>query len=249
MDTQSWPWELASRCIKTERQKKRALKDDHQKQLIKLYNLWLELKRQRQNLPWVALEEPYQRGWKRTFVLRPDVARTAKADFYAELLVKINTVMHSPEKEFKKKKRRQGKRVYVERPQFLRSFYSYEWFGSGCGLTQKERALFLHHDDIHNKRIRRRYVFAEPWRFTLKVVPHMITHVKMIDEILQQRIAELDNYIEYRQLWPAMYKAKRGDSGEWKDYSEKAKYRNPLKNLPLHRIVANAEDDVCLEDS
>jgi hypothetical protein len=41
---------------------------------------------------YVPLEPPVQRGWKRTFVLRADVASSAKAVFYQGILDKINRV-------------------------------------------------------------------------------------------------------------------------------------------------------------
>jgi len=58
----------------------------------------------------VQLEEPYQRGWKRSFILREDVARCHAAEFYAILLAKINTETYSTNKGFTHKKRRRGKK-------------------------------------------------------------------------------------------------------------------------------------------
>jgi hypothetical protein len=191
----------------------------------------------------VPLEEPYQRGWKRSFVLRDDVARSGRAAFYTELLRKINTVMRAADKGFKQKKRRARKRVYIDRPQYLRSFYLYEWHSSNCRLITQERAQFYLREEMHNKKLVYKYVFSEPWRYVLKVEPNMITHQKMVDEVLEQRIAQLDNYINTQHLDPLMMKAMRGDSGKWKNYEERAEHRNPLKGRPLHDILSNAIDD------
>ena len=91
---------------KSKRRKKRLVKEDFEKQLIQLRKLEVELWKKRRNLPLVPLEIPYQKGWQRNFKLRDDIARSSEASFYKELLGKINTWQFSPEKSFKRKKKR-----------------------------------------------------------------------------------------------------------------------------------------------
>ena len=70
MDTHEWPCR-----IKSARRKKRLVKLDFDKRLIRLSKTREELQEQKRNLPIVPLEHPCQRGWKRFFVLRDDMKR------------------------------------------------------------------------------------------------------------------------------------------------------------------------------
>ncbi|MBS1606677.1 MAG: hypothetical protein JST42_28740 [Bacteroidetes bacterium] len=69
--------------LKTARQKRRAQKADREKQLIRLEKLRTILWRAKQQLPWIPLEEPYQKGWKRFFVMREDVKRSDMGGYSA----------------------------------------------------------------------------------------------------------------------------------------------------------------------
>ena len=89
-----------------------------------------------------TIRHPYQRGWKRFFVLRDDVNRSPKAEFYETLLTKINTVEYHHDKSFKRKKRRKGRNVYVVKQQLLREFYDYSWQVNRMKLTEDEKTCF-----------------------------------------------------------------------------------------------------------
>jgi hypothetical protein len=82
MNTHEWP-----RCIKSARRKKRLVKLDFDKQLIRLsktMNSWAT----KAKFTKVPLVHPYQRGWKRLFVLQDDIKRGPLAEFYEALLKK-----------------------------------------------------------------------------------------------------------------------------------------------------------------
>lgn len=126
--------------LKTARQKRRLLKEDFDKQLIKLYLLQQRLYRQKAALPLIPLAEPYQKGWKRTFILRGDVARSAMGHFYLALLEKINTVDYSRSKSFTQLHKRKRKKVLQVKPQYLREFC--DWDHPGIKLKDVEKAHF-----------------------------------------------------------------------------------------------------------
>ena len=90
--------------LRSARNKKRSQKEDKEKRLIQLHKQEVKLWMDRRNLPLVPLAEPYQKGWKRFFVLREDVQGSNKAGFYESLLEKINTIQYSKDKGFKAKK-------------------------------------------------------------------------------------------------------------------------------------------------
>lgn len=247
MNTQYWSFDAGYCKIKTARQKKRLLKKDRDKQLLALDLLEDNLHKQKRALPMMPLAEPYQRGWKRSFILRADVARSSQADFYLALLKKINTVEYSATKNFIRKKRRKIKKIYEVRPQSLREFYAWEWNHPGCKLTDAEKAHFHIRESLakDNKTVIQKFVFTEPWRFVLQVKPNMITHIQMIDEALDQAIQQLRNRIENKHLRPAMHRLIYGSCYDpWRG-AENIRQQNLLKNKPLHKILeAVANDDL-----
>jgi len=226
-----WESYVLSGRFKTKRQRKRLRIEGRDKQLVHLYNELLEVKKQQRNLGLAELHPPVQKGWKRYFVLREDVERSKDAEFFRTMLERINTVTYSHRKDFKYKRRRGGKRVDVDRLQFLRGFYGYEW--TKLKLNEREMSYFrLTWEFVGNSTSTRlKYVFTEPWRFVLRVRPNMITHVKIIDPELMRRERELDNYLERNNLYPRISKQLHG----WH------KYRWHYGGKPLDRHVLKYE--------
>ncbi|PSK94352.1 hypothetical protein [Taibaiella chishuiensis] len=244
MDTNSWSFGEGYCKIKTARQKKRLQKKDFEKQVLQLYRRREDLATKQYNLPLVPLDEPYQKGWKRSFVLRDDVARSRHAPFFRALLDKINTVMYHHDKHFKISTKKKRKRILVDTPQELRAFLTYEWNSTRNKLTEAERRLFYPREFVNRKGQPAgiRYVFAEAWRYRLQVKPHMITHRKMVDEVLEQEIQQLDNYIESHHLNPKMNKLVDGSCyTSWRHRDYNLKYRLELFKQPVHRIM-----DLCI---
>ncbi len=217
MNTNDWSFGADYCKIKTARQKKRLQKKDFEKRLIRLYRLRKKLALQRWNLPMVPLESPYQKGWKRSYVLREDVARSRYAAFYQTLLDKINTVVYHHDKRFKLSKKKKRKRIDVDVPQTLLEFYEHDWKSPRNKLTEAERILFYPKTVIcpQSKRAVTQYVFGEAWRYVLRVRPHMITQVKMIDEALEQEIQRLDNHIANHNLEHRINKLVDGTCYTW----------------------------------
>ncbi len=211
--------------LKTAKQKRRAVKKDKEKRLIQLEEKSVFLWRAKQNLPFVNLEEPYQKGWKRFFILREDVARSNVANFFENILQKINTVKYSARKDFKKRKRVKGKKADVLREQFTKPLTQTE-FDKLC-FTDKETAYFsweLIKQNYSNKYVKM-LVFNEAWRFTLRIEPNIITQEKLIDVQLESEIKELANYIESNNLEPKINKAKsRHTKYKWHNDTKK-KYK------------------------
>jgi len=235
MDLHEMPYRL-----KSARQKRRLVKKDRDKRLIQLDKHQNLLWKQKRELPMIPLAQPYQKGWKRLFVLRKDVQQSAKAAFYQGILDKINTVEYHHDKNFKSRKRKRWRYHYEERPQTLRPIYEYEWFNNKLKLTEEEQLCFYRNEEYvapRNKVIVT-YLFDEPWRFVLVIKPYIIYEVKMIDEMLEQELQAIDNHIENNSLWCKINKLKRGNVyRHWKVIPyERAKYINKLKNKPMYLI-------------
>lgn len=235
MDLHEMPYRL-----KSARQKRRLVKKDRDKQLIQLDKHQNLLWKQKRELPMIPLEHPYQKGWKRFFVLRKDVQQSAKAVFYQGVLDKINTVEYNNDKSFKRRKRKRWRYHYEERPQTLMPIYEWQWQSNRLKLTDAEQLCFYRHEEPFGRRGETSvtYLFAEPWLFVLVIKPRIIHEVKMIDEVLEQEIKTIDNYIDNNYLWPRISRLTRGRGHRyWKDvFFDKPKYINKLKNKPMYLI-------------
>ncbi len=231
--------------LKSARQKKRAQKGDLEKQLIRLDKLRTKLRLDKELLPWVPLAEPYQKGWKRFFVLREDIRRSKDADFYQTLLDKINTVQYSRDKAFRKRKRRMRRYVYTVETQAVREIQVWEWDGPKLKLTEKERMLFFRYERWcpQGKYWKVSYVFAEPWRFVLRIRPHMITEQRTIDANLEAELQRLKNYIERNALGGKIHKLTRSRRGPWNWHDGvKPQHKHPFINKPLRTILVECKE-------
>jgi hypothetical protein len=60
------------------------------------------------------------------------------------------------------------------------------------------------------------YEFIEPWRFTLRIRPNMITHYKPVDFELEKESAELESYLRQHKIAGIAQKTIYGGSYSWK---------------------------------
>lgn len=189
--------DILSYRLRTARQKKRMQYKDLDKQLLKLHREDMALYKQWQNLGWEPLKPPVQKGWKRFFVLREDVARTKQADFYEGILKKINTYDQSHRKDFKVKRRKGARyKKYVVKKQYLLAPQA--WHFPKLGFTDPEKQQFHEVYEADKKGVLiKRYVFNDPWRYVLRVRPNMIDKVRKRDVVIEARRNAIRNYLEW----------------------------------------------------
>lgn len=240
METNTWEYFVPSSRLKTKQRKRRLQKTDADKNLIGLYKQLKTVREEIRNLGYEELVPPIQRGWKRTFVLRPDLENTKDADFFKSLLQKINTVQYCPRRNFKIKKRRRGKKVYVDKPQSLNDLQEYEYQRKIA--TDKEKSFFKLEWEYKYSKTRpyKIFVFTEPWRFVLKTEPNMITKAKILDPLLLQKQAEIETLFEQRNLFARLNNLTAGHNTykyRW-DREEKSKYKS-LKKIHVREINEN----------
>lgn len=233
MDIYDWPYR-----IKSARRKKRLVKKDFDKQLIRLDKLRHSLTDQIRSLPPIILEKPYQRGWKRLFVLRDDIKRSDKAEFYQTLLNKINKVQYHYDRSFKKRKIRKGVYHYYDaEKQKLRELSYDEFHGRRFNLSEAEKQCF-YRKEIWNNQYRKWeaiYSCTEAWRFVLTIQPHIVFAVNRVDELLEQAISEVDKHINWNNWQPRIFKLHGNAYKYWGDvYFDKPQYINKLKNKPRY---------------
>ena len=182
--------------IRSPRAKKRALREDREKQLLKLERELNEISTLQHNMGYVPLDPPIMRGWKRTFVLRADVAASAKAAFYQGILDRINITDYHHDRKFMVTKRVRGQKVKVVKELRLPGLWAWHW--DKCRFNEKEKMEFgLECRFDTNGRLCHQYVFRDKWRFVPKVMANMITRVKVQSIELETREAWIDNHFTY----------------------------------------------------
>lgn len=185
--------EILEYGLKTKRQKKRLVEKDFEKKLLAISKERTGLYKLRSSLGWEDLPKPIVRGFKRTFVLREDVARSDKASFFANILDKINTVQYSHNKEFTVKKRKFGKKYQAPRIQELRELY---WYDVQTLKLTKEELEYFSIDErysIKSKCCYKVLFFSESWRYQLKIELNVITKRRRIDSEIERQLAEINN--------------------------------------------------------
>jgi len=221
------------------RWKVRRARKGRDKQLLRLDRERQKIRKDIWNLGYEDLIPPVQRGWKRTFVLREDVMRDKRSEFYQNILNKINTVQYSYRKDFKVKKRRFRKRCYVIREQKLEEMT--EFYFKKKQFTEEEQALFYQKEeyDCYSKKMVTKYVFTESWRFVLRVQANIITKVRRRDWELERREKEIGDYFEKNDLQRRLNKLYGYRSWRYWDKRlyPKLKYEDPLKNKPFHVVL------------
>lgn len=227
--------------LRTARQKKRMQYEDFDKYLIQLHKEEGALRVKKWNLGWEPLLPPVQKGWKRCFVLRDDVARSKQAEFFESILKKINTYDWSYRKDFRVRKRRYGRNKYGIKTQQLLRPYAYE-IGK-FAFTYKEMQCFHEvWERDWKKQPVKRYVFNEPWRFVLRTSPNMIDKVRIRDAEIEKRLYEINNYLK-RNDYDARQSKILGDSYKWRYRETKKEWeKNPLHNIPIPQILDSLND-------
>lgn len=231
MDNLYMPYSEEYSRIRSARNRKRNVIRQKHKNYIKLYKERNRLADEIHSILPKALEKPYQKGWVRSFVLRGDQWQTPLAGFYHTLLSKINTVHYSMDKHFRKPEKRRRKHVYTIAEQQLKVIGSWQWQQNVYKLSEREKACFRpalptqKHPYIH-------YVFAEPWRFVLKVKPNMITHILPKNAELESAMARVKNYITRHNLQGTLNRLRGGGRSR---YTRKPQ-PDPLRNKPRHLI-------------
>lgn len=228
---------IAVSRIRTKRRRIRDAREHFEK-----YLLALDKKRNELSLAWykrgyVPLEPPVMKGYKRFFVLRDDVGRGKHAEFYGELLKKINTYDYSHRKDFKVKKRSHGRKKLVLREQHLLQPDDSQF--KKLAFTDREANCFEERFFFHKNSLLpvKRMVVKEPWRFVLRIRPNMITQTRMMVPELLSQIKQLDNYVEQHYLNHKIRKLTRSRGSSWRRWSFSGNKKYKFKQKTLQQLL------------
>lgn len=199
------------------------------------------------NMEYEELEEPIQRGYKRLFELDESIKFTLKADFFQQILDKINVVQYSPYKSFKKiRKHRKGKWRYKKMyEQKLRDLSESEFQNN---LNPHEQIYFhpVAHYDGRRRIWETLYRFIEPGMFVLRIRPNMLIKVQKRNWEAESRYKEIDNLINKQRYYYRLDKLHSGTLYEWRKDWLKEINDDPFHNKPIHDIIEeyNEEKDL-----
>lgn len=218
----------------------RQIREQKGKEVIQLHKRRKNLYKASKELPWIPVEKPYQSGWKRTFVCSGEVLKSPDAEFFKNILDRINRVQYSPYKDFRVG-RRLRKRGQTHQPRLiLNRILEENFIDKERGFGQREQKYFTLKEIQSFYRDYKVYEFRQPWRFVEKVFPHIVTHQRMLDADLE---SEMD-FVEY-QLISRKYhdlSIKHYGGKYWTRFRTGKEPHNILKNKPLHRICHEAKE-------
>jgi hypothetical protein len=223
--------------IRSIRRRLRARKDDSDKKLIRLHKEEISVLNNIQNLGWKELDPPVQRGYVRFFVLRDDQRRAKDAAFFQKILDKVNTTQWSSKKEFTKRRRRYGKKIYAVREQNVRDVDEKEFFSDQ--YTERERSYFyetLTHPSWSRQPVKV-FRFSEPWRFILRVQANMITKVRIKHTDLERSKADLERYFAFDNRRYRLWKLLHGNN-RWRwNHLPGEKDKDPFRNKSFADVL------------
>ncbi|NDV95530.1 hypothetical protein D0T84_11500 [Dysgonomonas sp. 521] len=224
-------------------------KKSRKKKAFDKYLLALDAERKKlreimRNMEYEELEEPIQRGYKRLFELDESIKFTEKAEFFRQILEKINVIQYSPYKSFKKiRRRKRGKWKYKKMyEQKLRDLSESEFQNN---LNPDEQIYFhpvAHYDG--NRRIwETLYRFIEPGIFVLRIRPNMLTKVQKRNWEAESRYKEIDDLINKNRYYNRLDKLHWGTLYEWRKDWFKEINDDPFHNKPIHEIIEEYTDE------
>jgi hypothetical protein len=225
------------------RRRKRHIQTDREKQLIRLRKELRILWRQRRAIEPVPLEKPYQDGWVRCYMLSEEMKRHPHAALFEGVLKHINTYEYCKHRQFLVKKGKKNRKAnYLRVPQQLKSIGEAQFHDPKLNLSPAEKVLFVPVEKWHSgyRRMRIRYVFADPWKFRLIVRPYMVTERFPINSELESRIQAIEDYFEQNNipLWVSSSKCDRITN-----YHSTGRNFNELKYMTLRAIAAMYETE------
>ncbi len=182
--------------------------EQEDKKIRKISNKLEELWRTFQHAPSVPLEKPIQRGWVRHYVLTREAELHPDVAILREILEKIGTEEYHWRRDFRRG-RRAGKGM-IEIKQSLRPIPMSDWNREPEKYPDRWKRFF-HREfrqgyysyswEALQKGHQWVYVFNDSQLFELKVEPHWLTHVKVIDPLAIERKAELHAWMYRHNGW------------------------------------------------
>ncbi len=170
--------------------------DFHDRQVIAAARELDALRQKRYKIK--QLEQPYQRGWRRSYTLSERALdRQDRATLEAILEVIGSVVVHHS-RNFQRRQGRARKLCEIEQP--LRSISVHEW--QRKNYPESWRRYFQYQLRLEwNHHWQPYWVFVQASLYQLKVGRNWIDQIQEIDPEIESRLGELDRWFELHQSW------------------------------------------------
>lgn len=144
------------------------------------------------------IDPPYQKGWRRSYVLRDSMRARPDRDVIEAILKVIGSTVVHHDRTFRK--RRGRGRVFHEIEQPLRPIPDDEWnrMNPSVGWQCYFQYQLLMERNHHWRPF---WVFMHPAWFCLKIERNWIQQIRDIDPAVESRIGELRRWFEQKQAW------------------------------------------------
>lgn len=175
------------------RRARRVVKEQRDKKLLSFEREHNELCKAKYELPWIKLDEPLQKGWKRFFVLRKDILNRDDAHVLKDVLRRVNNTQYCDNKEFEKYIWNKDVWVPMEHhtrpigigeaerdPTFNERHRKFLWKGADWWTHHGWRKLF------------NGYWLKNQWMLEQQIEPHYVTHIQEIDPEIEAKLAHID---------------------------------------------------------
>ena len=171
-----------------------------------------ELSRCRSHPALRKLNEPFQKGWKRLYVLSERACHRTDRQKLEAILPFLNSIRYCQRPDFKRRGRRSRRLVEIHQP--LRVFPAYDWYRKRLPADWLKYFCFVRR---HRQTGVDSYEFALPWLFDLHVEERWITHVRVVDPTVMSELARLDDHMSQHHVW-GRYARLRGR--KWRRWSK-----------------------------
>lgn len=180
---------------------RRDLIEARDKKLIRLRKRLDILYRAEREFPLIELPQPIQKGFKKEFVLRSDIARRRDANDFKRILGAINNTVYCKNEDFKVKKWHSNQMEDV--PHNLKHIPEKKWDKLGWPEHFKKWFVFQERPfkGKYSTFMVKGYWFAYPWMFVTEVSPNMYTHVRQIDINIKKEQDEINKFFEHNNGW------------------------------------------------
>jgi len=207
--------------------------------LRELHQLWLA----RRSLPSVPLEEPIQRGYKRSYKFKSGILPyRSDAQALIAILNRINVTNYSPDGSFKEKRHWKSK-MWVDIKQQPRPIYEHRW---PFPKEYKEKYFdasypgkFCWKCFEFSKHMHYHFRFEHYLEFNVE--PNMLTHYTDADPYIETRIKEIENKMEAEQLWSIINRAK-GSHHRDRDLKRKYPVRDQRRKESVDEQIHEPDD-------
>ena len=187
----------------------------------------------------VTLDEPIQRGWRRSHMLTERAQSLAGSDVFQSLLAGLGAVQYSRTPDFLGLQWVGRRWQRVKRGQPINVVNQGDW--DHLKWPPAWKGYFRTAERFPERPWLDRFEFRWPWHFMLKVEPHMVDTVYVPDSAVERRISEIESWIRNHGLEYRWYRIRdrrlwKVPNTKWKSLEREAQREMRNAQNLLHEV-------------